>query len=464
MTSGSSLLKVKRDLETELLLLNSADDAKQSAHRIMQFIQRHGDDPLTYPDNWHTSRGQFDDKSTLCCICCCCWPCLILCCPCLTCIWCKSKYDNYKMDEDAEDIISKQLLIHKNIMAKSRTIAITGTNNSGKSTFFKQILRMYDTLSVDHYQFIHQIYEYCFWQIKIIIQSLDKKYDNISIKCINAIKVIEDTYDYLELDDFRVIASMEILWSEPYIQTIYENKNILTIKLENSCKHFMDKIGQIHRDSAYTPTDDDILLFNDSSKTGISEIEIEIENKRIDLKKMNVLNNKCMSYFFDSVSEIFFVASLSCYDIPVVNNKKTIICGYILVCMDIHRFALEVIDLINDYCPNGIFDELKTNNMGNQLKLFDKMINNKWMNGCEMILILSKCDLFKEQIKTTPITQCSCFKDFKGDICSYDESIDYIKKMFLELCKNKKKIENIHWFIVNSLDSKTVQNVFKRAN
>jgi GTPase SAR1 family protein len=59
-----------------------------------------------------------------------------------------------------------------------------------------------------------------------------------------------------------------------------------------------------------------------------------------------------------------------------------------------------------------LFEDNQTRRMDESLKLFREICNSKWFVDTAMILFLNKCDLYKEKIKTVPITVQ--FPEYKG--------------------------------------------------
>ena len=125
---------------------------------------------------------------------------------------------------------------------------------------------------------------------------------------------------------------------------------------------------------------------------------------------------------YDSVTAVIFVASLSCYD--------------------------EV-----------MFEDMKSNRMTDQLKLFDNVINNQSLSKTPMILFLNKRDLFAKKIKRVPLSKCKSFSTYRGDPDSFDQTTRYIRKAFCSLNQNPTQ-RNIFTHITCATDTDNVQRVF----
>jgi len=111
---------------------------------------------------------------------------------------------------------------------------------------------------------------------------------------------------------------------------------------------------------------------------------------------MNVKNG---STFFEGVTAVIYVTSLSEYDQKLEED---------------------------DY----------TNRIVESLNLFEETINSKWFKNSHIILFLNKKDLFKEKIKTSDPK--IIFPDYTGG-CDEVAAMEYIKNQFVSRNKNQKK-------------------------
>ena len=94
---------------------------------------------------------------------------------------------------------------------------------------------------------------------------------------------------------------------------------------------------------------------------------------------------------FEDVTAILFCAALSAYDLVLAEDDQMV--GYAL-----HYVKLSCL--------------LSKNRMAESLWLFESICNNRWFQHTDIILFLNKKDLFKEKIKTSPLT--ICFPEYKG--------------------------------------------------
>jgi len=58
------------------------------------------------------------------------------------------------------------------------------------------------------------------------------------------------------------------------------------------------------------------------------------------------------------------------------------------------------------------YEDDKTNRLKESLEEFEKIINSEWFQNSLVILVMNKCDLFKEKIKKVPLK--NTFDNFDG--------------------------------------------------
>ena len=58
------------------------------------------------------------------------------------------------------------------------------------------------------------------------------------------------------------------------------------------------------------------------------------------------------------------------------------------------------------------------------------MCSSPWFRHTNFLLYFNKRDLFKEKLKTTPLT--TCFLSYKGDPHNYEQCLNYTKKRFTD--------------------------------
>ena len=95
--------------------------------------------------------------------------------------------------------------------------------------------------------------------------------------------------------------------------------------------------------------------------------------------------------------------------------------------------------------------------MRESMKLFESICNNKWFTDTSIILFLNKKDLFKEKIKSSPLT--ICFPEYTGPN-TFEETTKYIESKFEELNKSPNKSKQIYFHFTCATDTENIQVVF----
>merc|ERR1712227_871137 len=124
---------------------------------------------------------------------------------------------------------------------------------------------------------------------------------------------------------------------------------------------------------------------------------------------------------------------------------------------------------LSDY-NQTLYEDENTNRMHESERLFGEILNNLWFRNTAFIVFFNKVDLFKEKLKTHPLT--ITYKDYKGSQ-NFDEALNFVKNRFLSLDgkvknenenvdkKNQKKIlHDIHPFETTATDTDLIKSLF----
>ena len=173
-------------------------------------------------------------------------------------------------------------------------------------------------------------------------------------------------------------------------------------------------------DSSFVPTDEDLLLATYRT-TGMVEKTFQIDNYRFKICDVGGQRNERRKWihYFDSVTAVIFVVSLSGY------NKV-------------------------------LFEDDDTNEMHEQLNVFEEQVNSQVHVDRAFILLLNKNDIFQEKIKKVPITEA--FPEYTGPQ-TYQESLDYIRQQF-EARNGNPEERNIYTHVTTATDKDNVQRIF----
>lgn len=312
-------------------------------------------------------------------------------------------------------------LQNPNIKSEVKSVLI-GIGNSGKTALFKQLKTLYSNNEYDEYSrknYQKLIHEQLIYSMKLLINTLSIWISETKNKCIilkytispelnESKSIILSINTTSEIDITSNIALHLIkLWKDPAIQICYKQRHKLGIP--DSTSIFFNKLDIIITNN-YIPNNNDILLTY-ARTTGISDLTFLYKNKlkykiydigghRNERKKWNklLLNNR-------DITCIIFVVSLSCYN-------------------------------------EMLFEDSSINAMDETMKIFEEYINNIILKNCCWYIFFNKTDLFSKKIKEEGIIVCNRFKDYKGRLNHFDDSIEYIKMKFDQLNKDKcKKLE-----------------------
>eukprot|EP00483_Globobulimina_turgida_P000476 UN00476 len=185
--------------------------------------------------------------------------------------------------------------------------------------------------------------------------------------------------------DESVATNVEILWKEPAIKEIFDNR--AKLKIDDSSAYFFDEVRRIATRS-YIPTDKDILLVRHRT-TGVIEQKFSVRGTGFDIFDVGGQRSERKKWIhcFEHVTAVIFVASLSCYD--------------------------EV-----------MFEDDSQNAMADSIELFEEICNLRWFIQTAMILFLNKKDLFAAKIQKVPISVC--FDEYDGPDL-YDDCVSLYK-------------------------------------
>merc|ERR1711874_788879 len=177
-------------------------------------------------------------------------------------------------------------------------------------------------------------------------------------------------------------------------------------------------------DEDYLPSDNDVLRAR-SMTTGIVTFPFEVRNKDgkgtfhfelIDVGGQRTERRKWI-HCFEDVTAVLFIISLSDYN-------------------------------------QTLYEDENTNRMQESEKVFGQMLNNFFFKNTSFIVFFNKVDLFREKLKTAPIT--IAYKDYLGKQ-DYDEALKFIRNKFLS--HNKNRSREIYTFETTATNTELVKNI-----
>merc|ERR1712228_541798 len=214
------------------------------------------------------------------------------------------------------------------------------------------------------------------------------------------------------------INHLQKLWNNDVIQSAFSIRN--EICLPDSTAYFLNDFDRI-TSSEYIPSDLDLLMVRYRT-TGMEEKTFLFNNAKIKVCDVGGERNERRKWihFFTNITSVVFVVSLSCYDEVTFWNASL-------------------------------------NAMVDSLNVFNEQVNGRWFTDTPFILIFSKSDLFEEKVKKVPINVCPSFAEYDGIKDSMEESLAYIKDVFVKRIKNSQREISIH--VINATDKDQVEKV-----
>jgi len=350
--------------------------------------------------------------------------------------------------------VQREIERDKIIETRVHKLLLLGAGGSGKSTFFKQLKTIHGDGHTPREKdgFKRQVYGQVIESMQILVRqcklltdgpSEDMENDERAVNMRNEMTE-EEIADYkidvefagsckslLDLPngaagmDEILADHVTRLWNDcPAIIRMFEHRNKICVP--DSSGYFfkqMDRIGK----SDYVPNNDDILFVRYRT-TGMTEKEFRINEAIFKVHDVGGQRNerKKWIHFFDGVTAVLFVVSLTCYDeVPFE----------------------DVTDLDADVTL--------ANSMLESIKVFEETLNTRCFQRTGFILFFNKSDLMQEKIKRIPIT--TAFPEYRGQQ-QYKPAVEYIQNYFLEL--NKVKEREMFGHITTATDTKNVEKVF----
>jgi len=171
----------------------------------------------------------------------------------------------------------------------------------------------------------------------------------------------------------------------------------------------------------YIPSEADILLSR-TPTTGIRESSFSVKENKFEVFDVGGQRSERSKWIhcFDGVDAVLYVVSLSCYDQKLYEDSD-------------FNAMQEAIDLWEDVSNNTYFSNKKI----------------------AMIIFFNKSDLFATKVVKKSI-KC-LFPEYNGPENDYQESLNYIKSVFLSKLHEPR---NIYPHVTNATDRTNVEKVF----
>jgi len=304
-----------------------------------------------------------------------------------------------------------------------KKLLLLGAGESGKSTLFKQMISIYgkgwseddraDYTGIVHKNVLSSMQTLCQMSQLLAKEGLETAVSGDA----------QDSWDYImerkenEYLNEETCHHIKILWKDAGIRNTYSNRN--RFHLIDSTEYFFNKIDELGEEN-YLPNEQDVLRCRVRT-TGIVENEFSVDGTTFRMFDVGGQRNERKKWIhcFSEVTAVLFVASLSCYDMV-------------------------------------LFEDKSTNRMDEALTLFAEITNSKWFERTSIILMLNKRDLFAEKIKSVPLTVC--FPDYHG-AQTYEAGIKFLTEQFEFRVRNPNK--KVYTHVCCATDKNNMKVVFE---
>jgi len=299
-----------------------------------------------------------------------------------------------------------------------------GAGESGKSTIFKQMKIMHQNgfSTQECSQYRDTVHGNILKAIKALIENTlafdipieepenRKRAEKFNDFDDDVIMAISKVWDQEMANDIKMV------WHDAGIQKVYTRRN--EYQLDDSTYYYMTNIDRIGQPN-YVPSQEDVLRTRIKT-TGVVEMTYKIKDQTIRLLDVGGQRNerKKWMHCFEGVNAVIFVMSAAEYDMKCYEDNET---------------------------PR----------MQESMDLFAETVNSKWFVDTPIILFMNKVDLFREKIKTSPIT--AMFPEYSGG-SDPDTNLNYIKTKFEE--RNKFKERPIVAHVTSATDTESLKNAF----
>jgi GTPase SAR1 family protein len=304
-----------------------------------------------------------------------------------------------------------------------RKLLLLGAGESGKSTIFKQTIKLYGSGFSDKEkkQYLAALHGNCVYAIKVLSKAATEVAKNGGRSILPENEAHARSIMEMKIEDNsevqmnpQILASLKALWADPVINALWESHSQL--QLSGSGKYFLDRLD-IHTQPGYVPDDKDILAVRIRT-TGIVQYRFTLQGHPFHIFDVGGqrTERRRWAHLFQEVTAVLFVAAISEYDQVLMEDEEV-------------------------------------NRVTESLSLFDEIVHSQWFVNSSTMLFLNKSDLFKEKIQQKPLD--TVYDDFKGPM-TYEGQVSYMKKLFLS--KNTEN-RNIYVHITCAIDPNNIKFV-----
>lgn len=303
-----------------------------------------------------------------------------------------------------------------------KKLLLLGAGESGKSTLFKQMIKLYGKGYPEDERITYKpiVYQNTITAMQILLQYCDQLGDEIGSKIADENQAIANRFLDISIDSDiteQIAADIKTLWADEGIQITFENR--VKFQFPDSGPYFFGRVDDFCKDD-FIPTEQDVLRSRVRT-TGIVETKFDIDGNQFKMFDVGGQRNERKKWIhcFENVTCVIFVAAISEYD-------------------------------------QTLFEDETTNRITEALNLFDEICNSRWFTKTSVILFLNKRDLFLEKIQRVPLTVG--FDDYEGPANDYDCGCEFFREKFES--RNRQVDKEIYTHVTCATDTNNISHVF----
>ncbi|KAH9175722.1 G-protein alpha subunit [Lactarius sanguifluus] len=335
---------------------------------------------------------------------------------------CASSVQEDARARSVSDMIDRQIEADKKYKRECK-ILLLGSGESGKSTVVKQLRIIYHNgyTSEELLAFRLPIWNNLLQSAHAVVNAL-AKFNLEPVTATNRANCERILAYQLATDDPHFFFSPDIaqaiqdLWADEIISALMTS-HLTKFYLMDSATYFFEEANRIAA-SNYLPSMEDVLRARVKT-TSITETRIpmgQLSIHIVDVGGQRSQRNKWIHYF-ESVTSIIFVTSLSEYD-------------------------------------QVLLEETSQNRMAESLILFDSVINSRWFLRASIILFLNKIDVFRKKLPKVPLDKY--FPEYTGGT-DVNKGAKYILWRFMQA--NRARL-SVYPHITQATDTSNIRLVF----
>lgn len=296
-----------------------------------------------------------------------------------------------------------------------KKLLLLGAGESGKSTLFKQMIKLYGKGYPEDERVTYKpiVYQNTITAMQILLQYCEQLNEEIGSKIADENQETATRFLDLSIDSDiteQVAADIKLLWTDPGIQLTFEHR--VKFQFPDSGPYFFGRVDDFCKED-FIPTEQDVLRSRVRT-TGIVETKFDIDGNQFKMFDVGGQRNERKKWIhcFENVTCVIFVGAISEYD-------------------------------------QTLFEDETTNRITEALNLFDEICNSRWFTKTSVILFLNKRDLFMEKIQKVPLTVG--FDDYEGPANDYDAGCEFFREKFES--RNRQVDKEIYTHVTCATDT-----------